>query len=438
MTGRQGELPAMQPLDGPGLAVDFAFLLGLSFFLGFAFEDVFARAGIRRPGGVRSFPMLALLGGLLFLLDPQHLVAFALGLLIVGAWLVVYYSHHVNEQDESGQRNVGVMVVVLNAYAYVMGAVAIALPHWVIVGATVAATLLLTSRSALHALARGVDIGEIVTAAQFLVLAGLVLPLLPATRVTPLTSITPRQAWLALVVVSGLSYASYLFARYVAPKAGGLWVAAIGGLYSSTATTVVLARGMKDDPATAGTARAGITLATALMYVRVLVVVAVFNAALAAVLALPALALAVLAAALAAVQYRHEPAREASRAPGGIERNPLELGPAVAFAAAFVVISLLSGWVRARFGTGGTFTLAALVGVTDIDPFVLNLAQGGAAGSSDRVLAAAILIAASSNDVLKAVYAVAFGGLRAARSCVVALGCCALAGAGIAFALVAR
>ena len=93
--------------------------------------------------------------------------------------------------------------------------------------------------------------------------------------------------------------------------------------------------------------------------------------------------------------------------------NPLELGPAVVFAALFVAVSFVSNWAKAQFGTSGIYALAAIVGVTDIDPFVLNLAQGGTAGMSNGALAAAILIAASSNNILKAVYAAFFAGGRA-------------------------
>jgi uncharacterized membrane protein (DUF4010 family) len=212
-------------------------LLGLSFFLGLAFEDFFAHTGSRRPGGIRTFPMLALAGGVLYLFDPAHFIPFTGGLLVLGAWLVVYYQSHLREHDEQGERDVGVVVLVLNVHAYLLGAVALALPHWIAVATTVSSVLLLTGREPLHNLARRIDVKEIITAGQFLIL-----PLLPSEPVTTLTSITPRQAWLALVVVCALSYASYLGQRFWAPAASGLWMAALGGLYSSTATTVVLAR----------------------------------------------------------------------------------------------------------------------------------------------------------------------------------------------------
>ena len=194
--------------------VSVALLLGLSFFLGLAFEDFFAHATRRRPGGIRTFPMLALAGGVLYQLDPNRFIPFTGGLLILGAWLVVYYQAYVSVADEQDESNIGIVVPILNLLAYLLGAAALAMPPWVAVTMTVAAVLLLTGRERLHALARQLEIKEIITAGEFLILAGIVLPLLPNQPVTTLTPITPRQVWLALVVVCTFSYASYLAQRY--------------------------------------------------------------------------------------------------------------------------------------------------------------------------------------------------------------------------------
>jgi uncharacterized membrane protein (DUF4010 family) len=323
------------------------------------------------------------------------------------------------------------VILLLNIHAYLLGAIALALPDWVAVGTTVASVLLLTGRERLHKLARRVELKEIVTAGQFLILTGIVLPLLPAEPVTDLTSITPRQAWLALVVVCTISYASYLAQRYWVSAAAGLWTAALGGLYSSTATTVVLARQAKAGGSMPAQAQAGITLATAIMYVRVLAIVAVFNVELAHRLAISLLGLSLAAFVICGFQYwLHRPVPKSERIPLG--QNPLGLGAASIFATLFVLTSFLSTWVTARFGVTGIYSLAAVIGFTDIDPFVLNLAQGATSAVPPNAIAVAILIAASSNNVLKAGYAALFGGWATAPSVAALL---ALAVAGILIAL---
>jgi uncharacterized membrane protein (DUF4010 family) len=427
-----------------------ALLLGLSFFLGLAFEDFFAQATRRRPGGIRTFPMLALAGGVLYLLDPNRFIPFTAGLVVLGGWLIVYYRAYVgagNEQGESQGKpqeepNVGIVVPVLNIHAYLLGAAALALPPWIAVTMTVVAVLLLTGREQLHTLARRVELKEIITAGQFLVLTGIVLPLLPNQPVTTLTPITPRQVWLALVVVCTFSYVSYLAQRYWAAVTGGLWMAALGGLYSSTATTVVLARQAKAEPALRRQAQAGITLATAIMYLRMLAIVAIFNLTLARALIVPLCALSLAGFVFCALQYRWPMATDKQMPQGSKQTmqlaasaNPLELGAAAIFALLFVAVSLITVFVKSQLGISGIYALAAIVGVSDIDPFVLNLAQGGVAGVADSALAAAILIAASSNNILKAAYAAGFAGGRATAASAAALAVLALAGFGAAYAL---
>jgi uncharacterized membrane protein (DUF4010 family) len=324
------------------------------------------------------------------------------------------------------------VVLVVNVHAYLLGAIALALPNWVAIGTTVVTVLLLTGRERLHELARRVEIKEIVTAGQFLILTGIILPLLPSEPVTTLTNITPRQAWLALIVVCTISYASYLAQRYWTPAAGGLWTAALGGLYSSTATTIVLARRAKADDAMRSQARAGITLATGIMYLRILAIIAVFNLTLAQRLMIPLLSLSLVALLICALQsWLSGPSLKSERISLG--DNPLELGAAAIFAALFILTSLLSNWVTARFGITGIYSLAAIIGFTDIDPFVLNLAQGGTLGVPIDVIAPAILIATSSNNLLKAGYAALFAGGRATMPSAASLIVLAAAGIIIAF-----
>jgi len=399
-------------MSSPPPIVSLLLLLGLGFFFGLAFEEYYARANQKRPGGVRTFPLLALTGALLYRLDATHLVPLTAGLLALSAWLTCYYWRHLDETDAEGFPNVGIMVPLCNVLAYLLGPVTLAEPPWIAVGATVAAVLLLTARTELHGFAHRVEMAEIVNAGRFLLLTGFVLPLLPDTPVTDLTPITPHQVWLAIVAVCTVSYASYLLQRYVAPPGAGLLVALLGGLYSSTATTLVLARRARDDPSAVRQSDAGVVLATAIMYLRLLIIIFVFNHERALALLLPLLVLSALGLAMALAWYwtGATPLHDAGHT--SAPANPLELTTAATFAALFVVISIASAWAAQRFGSIGTYMLAAIVGVSDIDPFVLNLAQGDPAQIAIRVSVGAILVAASSNNLVKAVYAIVYSGAR--------------------------
>lgn len=433
----QTALPFLDGLPDALLSPErLAVLLGLSFFLGLAFEEYFGQRRLKAPGGVRTFPLLALAGGLLYALMPDMPLLFLGGLFVLGAWLAIWYRYRLEIQfaeprieHEPGIRlDGGIMALVGNLLAYLLGPVTLTQPLWVPVAIAVTAVLLTGARERLHNFAETVGGTELATLAKFLIIIGIVLPLVPDEPVTNLTSITPYQVWLAVVVVSTLSYASYLVQRFVAPRHGLLYSAALGGLYSSTATTVVLSRRARASGG-APMLHAALVLSTGVMFLRILIVVAIFNLALAKVLAPSLLSLLTAGLVIAALLYW----RGGAAASAGAEEvlppsNPLEIQTALVFALLFIALSVGVGWARTEFGEGSLFALAALAGVTDVDPLVLSVAQEAQGASPFAVSAAAILIAAASNNVLKGVYTLSFAGRAAGIVPAIALLSLALGG----------
>lgn len=403
----------------------FALLLGLSLFFGFAFEGLYSDLP-HRPGGVRTFPLLALAGGCLYLLEPRFAAVFAVGLLIMGAWIYAYVRKKGAGEDAAAVEGFFI-IPICNLLAYALGPITLTQPLWLSVTVAVAAVLLLGGQRTLHEWAQRVPAGEVMTAGEFLILVGIMLPLLSGRPPIPHTTVTPFGVGLAVVAVSGISYASYLLQRYVFGAHGTLLTAILGGLYSSTATTVVLARRSRDEGMT-HELQAGIVAATAMMYVRILFVCAIFNLALARMLVVPLLSLGAISAVLAVLR-----ARVGTRtAQPGEPSNPLQIGAALIFAAVFVAVSFFTGLAESHLGRAGVFGLAAVVGVTDVDPFVASLAQSGASMIGLPTAAAAILIAASSNNLLKAVYTFAFSRQRESWIPAAMLGVTALIGVVIA------
>jgi uncharacterized membrane protein (DUF4010 family) len=397
----------MPPIE---LAERFALLLALALFLGLAFEEVYKRDDPEIPGGVRTFPLVALAGALLYLVEPHRALAFVAGLLALGAWVYAF----IRTDQPRAEPGRTLVVPVANLLVYASGPVVLTQPPWVAIGSTVAAVLLIGGRERMHGLVRLVPQDEILTAGKFLILAGIILPLLPDTRLIAAAPLTPYRVWLAVVAISGLSYLTYLVQRYLPVKGGALLPALLGGAYSSTAATVVLAKRQREAAVPSAELSAGIVAATAIMFLRLAIVLALFSLPLAAILA-PALAVLCAAAGLLAWREWRRAERGAASDLAIPAANPLQLSTALVFAALFVVISLATVWVERLFGQAGILTLAALVGASDIDPFVLNLAQGGVPGMSLSALAAAVLIAASANNLAKAGYAIGFGGLARTR-----------------------
>src|SRR6202045_662216 len=252
MTGAE-----LTPLE---LAGRLALALGLAVFLGLAFEEVYKRQERSCPGGVRTFPMLAVSGAMLYLIEPQHALAFIFGLLALALWLHAYLRN-----EPPSPNATSLMIPASNLLAYLIGPGALTQPPWMVVAVSVAAVILLGTREQFHRLIQLVPQDELLTAGKFLILVGIILPLVPNQPVTAATPLTPYHVWLAVVAVCTLSYLSYLLQKYVSARNAALLPAILGGVYSSTATTVTLAKRQRE----AGLARpdlaAGIVAATAVM-----------------------------------------------------------------------------------------------------------------------------------------------------------------------------
>lgn len=423
-------IPQLMIAARMGLAIAMAIVMGL------AFEGIYKREERTSPGGIRTFPTLTVLGLVLYFVEPRNLVPYVAGLVAVSLWLYAHIRSEPALREPAGDLpRPGLMVPATNLLAYTFGPAALTQPAWVVVAVAVATVLLLESRSPLHRWVQQVPSDEVFTLGKFLILAGVILPLLPDHPVSDWTPITPFNAWLALVAVSSLSYGSYLLQRYGPARLGAFWPAILGGAYSSTVATVALAR----EQARLGTlahARPdltiGIVAATAVMYVRFLIIIAFFNPQLAWLLLPPTTVCFALATAICGWQWlrpRRQAAPPVTKLPA---TNPLQLGAAVTFAASYVMLAVASAWVGRNFGQRGLYTLATFTGFTDANPFVLSLAQGGVSGLPLRAAAAATLLAASSNNVLKGCYALAFGGVRAARPAALTLFLLAAVGVGLA------
>jgi uncharacterized membrane protein (DUF4010 family) len=386
-----------------------ALTLGLGFFLGLAFEEHYAEDQVRRPGGIRTFPMLAFAGAVLWLIEPAHGTAFLVLLGFVAVAMLLYWRAWMAVQQAGEPRpRGGLMVPVVNLAAAAIGPACLTQPPWIPVALTMAAVLLLRARLSLHGLAARVPGREITTAAQFIVLAGVVLPLVPHDPLAAWLPLTPFQIWLAVVAMSGISWGTYLLQRYVSPGHGPLIGAAIGGLYSSTAATVALARVLRDAPGRQPVVEAAIVLATAVMFVRIVLIAVVFDTGFAEALAPWLIGLGLATGLAAAVLLRDgQGLKPELPDPAG---NPLRLGTALAFAVLFITVSAATTWLGGRFGTAGLYAVAAIVGLGDLDAITIRLATVPVPGGGG-----AILIATASNNIVKGSFALGFGGRRAWR-----------------------
>ena len=198
----------MPPIE---LAERLALLLALAFFLGLAFEETYKLDEPTIPGGIRTFPLVGLAGAMLYLVEPHWVLAFGAGLLAMGAWLYAFLRHEQSLEAGSGKT---LVVPVSNLLVYALGPIALTQPPWVAVGMTVAAVLVIGTRERMHGFVRLIPQDEVLTAGKFLILVGIILPLVPETQLIAISPVTPYHIWLAVVAISSLSYLTYLVQRY--------------------------------------------------------------------------------------------------------------------------------------------------------------------------------------------------------------------------------
>ena len=355
-------------------------------------------------GTDRTFTLIGILGFILYIIEPGTLIAFLAGGFSITVFFAIYYHNKIKIK-----RTLGITTIVIALITYCLAPLIYLQPLWMALLIGVSVLILTEVKEDLFNFSKKFSRYEFLTLAKFIILAGIILPLSPHEPISPQFNISPYQLWLSIVAVSGISYFSYLIKKFAFPNSGVLLTALLGGMYSSTATTIILARESKQGRP-AGQIAAGIISATGMMYLRLLILAFMFNREIAQKL-MPGFLLLVMAT-IPIVWYfwrQDDPRRESSRECHKEHKNPLELKTAVVFGFLFAFFSVITHLVVNNYGISGVNLLSFIVGVTDIDPYILNLFQGGAAIISLENIARATIIATASNNLIKMIYAVSLG-----------------------------
>lgn len=361
-------------------------------------------------GTDRTFTFIGILGYLLYILDPAEMRLFMGGGLILGLLLGINY------YVKQAQFHVfGVTTIIIALITYCLAPIVSTQPSWFYVMVVVTVLLFTEMKRTFTEIAQQMENDEIATLAKFLAISGIILPMLPNENIIPEVNLTPYSIWLATVVVSGISYLSYLLRRYVFRESGVLVSGVIGGLYSSTATISVLARKSRTAQLNEISEYvAAMLLAVSMMFLRFLILILIFSKDVFSIVYPYLLIMAVAAAASAWLTYARDKHRQKAGQPTSEEEsssNPLEFKVALIFAILFVIFTLLTHYTLLYAGTGGLNLLSFITGLSDITPFILNLLQG-TGGVATLVIAACSMQAIISNIVVNMCYAIFFSGAR--------------------------
>jgi len=358
-------------------------------------------------GSDRTFTLIGLLSYILYIIDPETKIFWGCG----GAALVVllgfnYYFklYHL--------RRYGITTIIIALITYCIPALIMTQPFELSLLVLVIVLLLTEMKETFISFANRMNNDEFLSLAKFIIIAGIILPILSNERIIESIDLTPRKIWLATVIISAMSYISYLLQKFVFRRSGLLVAGILGGLYSSTATTVVLSRKSKKAPEYLRYRYSGaIIMATGMMFIRIMVLLLIFNIDLFRQMWHYSIILSIVITGVGlAVYYYKSPTVEQLQDSDNIEndKNPLEFKVALIFALLFVLFTLVTNYTIQEFGTQGLKILSFIVGVTDLTPFTISLFQGSYQVAASAVMSATFL-SLLSNNIVKLGYSLALG-----------------------------
>lgn len=391
--------------------------LGLGLALGFL-------VGMQRErtnstlAGIRTFPLITILGVMSAVIADTFgawiVVAAAAGVVaatVIGNLLAV-------RAGEAGDGGITTEIAILIMFSV---GVLLALERTavaVVIGGGVA--ILLHAKAPLRGFVARLGEKDLRAIMQFALITLVVLPILPNEPMGPFNVLNPRSIWLMVVLVVGISLAGYVLYRWLGARTGALLAGMVGGLVSSTATTVGLSRRAAAAPTSVNASVVGIMLAATVVYVRVLIEVYAVGYSVAMQIAWPIMLLGVTQAAIALVLWWRSRGEEMVVPE---QENPADLRWALFFGAMFAAVLVAIAAARHYLGPGALFAVAALSGATDMDAITLSVAGMAEDGRvSASVAWRAIVIATIANMGFKCGIAFVLGGIALGTRVAVAFG----------------
>lgn len=363
-----------------------------------------------RAAGLRTLALTALLGGICG--------AVAKGLTDgAGAWLGVAFAVSggtivlFRYRETGAERTFGATTAVAGLLAFALGAFAVLGDRAAAGAAGVAVAGLLALKGALHAIVQRLTWLELRSVLMLAAMSAILLPVLPNHAVDPLGAINPFEIWLLTVMIGAISFAGYVAIKLTGAQRGIALTGIAGGLASSTAATLTLARLAARQPERSGLMAGGAILAGATMMLRIAVVAGAVNPHLLTRLILPLVAAAIVTAIGGAILVASAgPPSDAQENPEIEVGNPLDIAAVLKFGALLTVIGVVAHVATRYAGSAGAYLLAAISGIADVDAITLSMARLAGEGLTPSAAALGVLIAATVNTISKTIIGWMAGG----------------------------
>jgi uncharacterized membrane protein (DUF4010 family) len=371
----------------------FVLALALGFLVGLERESTKSE-NIMVFGGVRTHPIISMFGfGCAWLYTIGATLVLPAGLLALAVLTAIAYSTKAHAGRFGSTSEISALLT------FVTGALALLVDPWIAMATGIVNAVLLSEKARLEMAVERLSRTDFLAVLKFLIVTLIILPVLPDKEFTQF-HLNPATVWKMVILVSSVGFFGYVLVKWLGQRAG-LWLSGIlGGIVSSTAVTIAVGRLAIQQKQQAGNALQASLLASAMLYLRVLVLMGIINPAYIPEVWWKLLILSAIGGVLALTVKERQKAESPHDQP--VIENPFEITPALLFALLFVALSVLTNVVRQFAGEVGILGLSGIVGLTDIDPFILSLIQPEA--GLQHVVVTAILIAMMSNTLAKGFY----------------------------------
>ncbi|SMF05809.1 MgtC/SapB family protein [Pseudogulbenkiania subflava] len=368
----------------------------------------------QRPlAGIRTFPLAAMLGTMLTMLGQMTATPVLIAVGLAGVIALGFLPEGHQEAEVQEPRTTTLVSLML---AYGLGALVWYNQSELAIATAILATALLYLKPELTGIARKLERRDLLSLLQFATLTFIILPILPNRAMGPYLALNPHKIWLMVVLIVGVSLTGYLAVRLLGERASGPWLGLLGGMVSSTATSLVYAREARSNPGSLSFATSVILLANIVLFLRLIVLAAILVPAALGAMAmvmLPALGLGLITALL---RFRHDQSQAGH--PELTLSNPTELKLALGFALMFAVVVLCSAWLHDLYGSRGIYAVALISGVNDVDPITLTVLNLFGEHRLDiRQVIISVVLAVFANNLFKFGLIASLGGRTLAWRC---------------------
>lgn len=375
--------------------------------------------------GIRTFSLISLLGAVAAFLAADYGVVLA-ALALAGLILMVTVSY--SGALFRSKTEPGITTEVGAILTFLFGVLVIEEQETVAIALAVITSLLMAMKGRLHGAIRNMSTEDIHVTLQFALVAAVILPLLPNRALDPFGLLNPFQIWLMVVFISGIGFSGYILMNILGPSQGINLMGFLGGLASSTATTISFSSASKENPRMAPQYARAVIMASTVMFPRVFFLILVIHPPL-AVKASPPLA-AMLAAGLIYIFVAGKRTGGSEDSPSSVKvGNPLKLSTAVKFGLLFAFVLIIIEFAQNSLGTTGVYLTSFLTGLTDVDAISLSLTRLATRNQVTlQVAGVAVVLAALMNTLSKGAIAYFSGSPELRKHVLPALGIIMLIG----------